>query len=136
MPDARYVVRVLRAGSSAATVVGFVVGDREVLTRAHVVNAALGREQRTHQAPGLDVRVQVDFPTLGGVQGAPSWSCRVAACVPPPDTGTHGGVQPRQRSGLQPVSVTGDDLVVTSSTRLAPSGPLFNGLPSDIYGIR
>ncbi|HWR49177.1 MAG TPA: hypothetical protein VN327_16445 [Pseudonocardiaceae bacterium] len=79
MPDARYVVRVLRAGSSAAAGVGLVVGDREILTCAHVVNVALGREQRTQEAPGPDVRVQVDFPTLGNTEGALSRNCRVAA---------------------------------------------------------
>ena len=87
MPEARYVVRVLRAGSSDVAGVGFVVGDREILTCAHVVNAALNREQRTQEAPGSNVRVQVDFPILGGRQEPPSRNCRVEAWVPPPETG-------------------------------------------------
>ena len=38
-----FVVRVLRAGSAVPAGVGLVVGDRHVLTCAHVVNTALGR---------------------------------------------------------------------------------------------
>lgn len=48
MPSAAqqgYVIRVLRAGSSAPAGVGFLVGNRQILTCAHVVNAALGRQQ-------------------------------------------------------------------------------------------
>jgi WD40 repeat protein len=86
-----YVVRVLRAGSSAPAGVGFLVGDRHILTCAHVINAALGREQRKQEAPGSDVRVQVDFPILGNVGEPPSRNCRVEAWVPPPPTGTVGG---------------------------------------------
>jgi Trypsin-like peptidase domain/WD domain, G-beta repeat len=86
-----YVVRVLRAGSSAPAGVGFLVGDRHILTCAHVVNAALDRGQRTREAPGSDVRVQVDFPILGSAEESPSRNCRVEAWVPPPPTGTTGG---------------------------------------------
>ena len=86
-----FVVRVLRAGSAVPAGVGFVVGDRHVLTCAHVVNTALGRAQRDQEAPGAQVRVQVDFPVLGDPEGAPLRSCRVAAWVPPPVSGVAGG---------------------------------------------
>jgi hypothetical protein len=86
-----FVVRVLRAGSVVAAGVGCVVGDRQVVTCAHVVNTALGRGQRDQEAPGEDVRVQVDFPALGGPEGAPLRSCRVDRWVPPPVLGVVGG---------------------------------------------
>jgi Trypsin-like peptidase domain len=86
-----FVVRVLRTGSTVAAGVGFVVGDRHVLTCAHVVNTALGRAQRDQEAPGKDVRVQVDFPALGDPDGAPLRSCRVERWSPPPVSGVAGG---------------------------------------------
>lgn len=39
-----FIVRVLRAGSLVPAGVGFVVGERHILTCAHVVNAVLGRD--------------------------------------------------------------------------------------------
>jgi Trypsin-like peptidase domain len=82
---------VLRAGSAVPAGVGFVVGDRQVLTCAHVVNTALDRPQRDQQAPGAQARVQVDFPLLGDPQEAPLRNCRVQVWVPPPVSGVVGG---------------------------------------------
>ncbi|MGH3826804.1 MAG: trypsin-like serine peptidase, partial [Pseudonocardiaceae bacterium] len=86
---AGFVVRVLRGGAPAG--VGIVVGERHILTCAHVVNTVLGREQRTQEPPGPQARVQVEFPILGDAQGAPLRNCRVAVWVPPPASGTAGG---------------------------------------------
>jgi hypothetical protein len=86
-----FVVRVLRAGLLVSAGVGFVVGERHILTCAHVVNAVLGRAKRAQEAPIPQVRVQVDFPVLGDAEGAPLRSCRVAVWVPPPVSGTAGG---------------------------------------------
>jgi hypothetical protein len=86
-----FVVRVLRVGSAVPAGVGLVVGDRHVLTCAHVVNMALGRAQRDQDAPGEQVRVQVEFPLLGDPEGAPLRSCRVQVWVPPPASGVAGG---------------------------------------------
>jgi hypothetical protein len=86
-----FVVRLLRAGLVVPAGVGFVVGDRYILTCAHVVNTALGRLQRDQEAPGAEVRVQVDFPLLGDPEGAPLRSCRVAVWAPPPASGVAGG---------------------------------------------
>lgn len=86
-----FVVRVLRAGSAVPAGVGFVVGDRQVLTCAHVVNTALGRTQRDQQAPGAQARVQVDFPLLRDPEEAPLRNCRVEVWVPPPVAGVTGG---------------------------------------------
>jgi signal transduction histidine kinase len=86
-----FTVRVLRGGSVAPAGVGFVVGSREVITCAHVVNVALGRPVREQAMPGAEARVQVDFPMLGDADGGPSRSCRVAVWVPPSATGIRGG---------------------------------------------
>ncbi len=86
-----FVVRVLRVGSQSPAGVGFVVGARHIVTCAHVVNVALGREVRAQEAPGPGVRVPVDFPVLGDAQGAPSRSCRIAVWVAPPVAGVMGG---------------------------------------------
>lgn len=70
---------------------GFVVGERHIITCAHVVNVALEREQRAQEKPEPNVRVQIDFPTLGGPGAPPPRSCQVAAWIPPPVSGATGG---------------------------------------------
>lgn len=62
-----------------------------IITCAHVVNAALGRDPRAQEPPGPQARVQVDFPMLDGPAGARSRSCAVQAWVPPPSRGLTGG---------------------------------------------
>ena len=86
-----FTVRVQRSGSAASAGVGFVVDDTHIITCAHVVNTALGRDQRAQDRPGPLVRVQVDFPMLGDAGGAPSRSCAVQAWAPPPSSGVSGG---------------------------------------------
>ena len=86
-----FTVRVQRSGSAAPAGVGFVVDDTHIVTCAHVVNTALGRDQRVQEKPSPLVRIQVDFPMLGGAAGAPSRSCTVQAWVPPPTSGITGG---------------------------------------------
>jgi hypothetical protein len=51
----------------------------------------LGRAQRDQEAPGSEVRVQVDFPLLGDPEGTPLRNCRVKVWVPPPASGVMGG---------------------------------------------
>ena len=86
-----FTIRVQRSGSAAPAGVGFVVDETHIVTCAHVVNTALGRDQRAQERPGPLVRVQVDFPMLGGAGGAPSRSCAVQAWAPPPLCGVSGG---------------------------------------------
>jgi hypothetical protein len=88
---AGFVVRILRSGRSDPVGIGFVVGKRHIVTCAHVVNAALGREQRAQEKPEHNIRVQVDFPRLGGEE-TPSKSCRVVEWKPPPIVGVEGVV--------------------------------------------
>ena len=85
-----FTVRVWRSGSTAPAGAGFVVGDRHIVTCAHVVNTALDREPRAQDQPGPEVRVQVDFPMLGDADGAPLRNCRVEAWAPPPSSGLSG----------------------------------------------
>ena len=93
MPSNRegFTVRVLRSGSAAPAGVGFVVDDHHIVTCAHVVNTALGRDQRDQVKPDPGVRVGVDFPMLEDAAGAPVRSCRVEAWLPPPEAGVSGG---------------------------------------------
>ncbi|WDN56037.1 serine protease (plasmid) [Streptomyces clavuligerus] len=93
-------------GSGAPVGVGFVVGDRHIVTCAHVVNAALGRDKRHLERPDDDVRVQVEFVLLGDADGAPLRVCRVEAWDPPAGSGGTG----RDVAGL--VVVGGDTLPV------------------------
>jgi hypothetical protein len=86
-----FTVRVLRSGSALSAGVGFVVGERHIVTCAHVVNTALAREQRSQEKPGPGERIQVEFPMLGDEDGAPLRSCRVMAWAPPPSSGLSGG---------------------------------------------
>ena len=86
-----FTVRVLKAGSDQTAGIGFLVTERHIVTCAHVVNAALGRGLREQSKPGGNVRVQVEFPKLGGADGVPSRICRVQAWVPPPPSGASEG---------------------------------------------
>ena len=86
-----FTVRLLQKGSSASAGIGFVVGDRYIVTCAHVVNTALGREQRSQDKPGVRHGFEVEFPMLGGTDYAPLRICKVEAWVPPSDTSLSGG---------------------------------------------
>jgi WD40 repeat protein len=91
VPREAFTVRVLRDGSVRSAGVGFVVGDRHIVTCAHVVNTALGREQKSQDKPGAADQIRVEFPMLGDADGAPSRACRVRAWAPPPVSGLSGG---------------------------------------------
>lgn len=86
-----FTIRVLRAGSPACAGMGFVVGDRHVVTCAHVVNSALGLPQRQQNRPGPDMRVQIEFPMLGDGNSGPVRNCQVAAWLAPAPDGVSGG---------------------------------------------
>jgi WD40 repeat protein/V8-like Glu-specific endopeptidase len=66
---------------------GVLIGPHQVITCAHVVNTALGREQREQARPGSEP-VQVEFPLL---PDTPVRSARVAAWAPPSPDGSGGG---------------------------------------------
>jgi hypothetical protein len=82
------VVRVRGWATGRPTVgLGLLVGREQVVTCAHVVNAALGRGQREQAKPGDDVDVQLEFPLLAGLED-PVRKGRVVAWEPPPRSGT------------------------------------------------
>jgi hypothetical protein len=64
------------------------VGSRQVVTCAHVVNTALGRSQREQARPERSVTVEVEFPLL---PGSPVRRARVEAWVPPPPSTAAAG---------------------------------------------
>ena len=86
-----FTVRVLKMGSDLTAGIGFLVTERHIVTCAHVVNVALGRDPREQSKPDDNVRVQIEFPKLGGADGAPSRICEVLEWVPPPLSGTSAG---------------------------------------------
>lgn len=86
-----FTVRIQRSDSAATAGGGFVVDDMHIITFAHVVNLALGRDPRAQETPDPQARVQVDFPMAGGPASARARSCAVQAWVPPPSLGLSGG---------------------------------------------
>jgi signal transduction histidine kinase/ActR/RegA family two-component response regulator len=101
-----FIVKIRSAVSGAPIGLGFVVGDRHIVTCAHVVNAALGRDKHHLDRPNDDARVQVEFVLLGDTDGAPLRICRVEAWDPPSGPSGSG----RDVAGL--VVVGGDTLPV------------------------
>ncbi|MEO3807039.1 trypsin-like peptidase domain-containing protein [Nonomuraea sp. B1E8] len=86
-----FIVRILTFGTHRAVGTGFLVTDDQLLTCAHVVNQALGRDQREQAQPDAELRLPVDFPLLGDAEGTPLRTCRLELWVPPPLSGTAGG---------------------------------------------
>jgi hypothetical protein len=82
---------VLRSDARTPAGVGVVVGDRHVVTCAHVVNAALGRVKREQARPGADTRVDIDFPLLQDADDRLPRRCRLVAWAWPRLTGVVGG---------------------------------------------
>src|SRR5918997_3418916 len=85
-PD--FLVRFPDPSDSAQTVgVGFVVDSQRVLTCAHVVNAALGRDHLSQHQPGERDVVTLRLPIReDGLRGV-----RVGRWLPPPTHGVAGG---------------------------------------------
>ena len=82
-PDFGLAVRVLDANGTTVGV-GVLVGSREILTCAHVVNSALGRDRRAQDHPAGEITVEF---TVGD---GPPLRARVQRWLPPPRTGAAG----------------------------------------------
>ena len=82
-PDSGLAVRILDSSGRTAGV-GALVGPREILTCAHVVNVALGRDRAAQDQPADEVTVQ---PAVGD---GPLLRARVQCWWPPPRTGAIG----------------------------------------------
>jgi WD40 repeat protein len=77
-----FIVRIFGADGNVAGL-GVLVGERHVVTCAHVVNAVLGREQRAQPQPEPEARVLVDFPLLDDSRPV---GATVVAWLPPSDS--------------------------------------------------
>ena len=92
-----FTVRVLRADLSGAAGVGFVVSDGRIVTCAHVVNVALGRDKSEQTEPESDSVIMVDFPLTDDANSATRRKCKLAAWRPPPPA----GAPPQDLAGLE-----------------------------------
>ncbi|MGH3839558.1 MAG: trypsin-like peptidase domain-containing protein, partial [Pseudonocardiaceae bacterium] len=82
-PGSGLAVRVLDAAGGTAGV-GVLVGPQEILTCAHVVNIALGRDPAAQDQPTGEVTVEF------AVSDGPTLRARVQRWLPPPRTGAIG----------------------------------------------
>ena len=89
--------------------VGFLVAERHVLTCAHVVNLALGRDRHTQNRPTEQDLVYLEFPLADNA----ICRARVERWVPPPASGIRGGdiaglviVGGKLPSGVAPAQLT------------------------------
>ncbi|MFJ6938800.1 ATP-binding protein [Streptomyces sp. NPDC101132] len=124
-----FIVKVRHGATGAAVGVGFVVGEKHIVTCAHVVNVALDRPKAHPSRPAEEARVQVEFVLLGDAEGAPLRNCRVAAWDPPP--GEHG--PGRDVAGL--VLVGGDTLPVGAGpARLVDARGGLDGAGVAVFG--
>jgi hypothetical protein len=114
----QFTVRVLRWNLPGAAGIGVVAGDGRIVTCAHVVNEALGRDAAEQTEPSSDAVIMIDFPLLGNAASALSYKCKLAAWRPPPRGDTPGqdiaglelveGVLPREAAParmMDPTSV-------------------------------
>ena len=57
------IVRILQADKRVVGA-GFLMSDKHILTCAHVINAALGKQLHTQDKPNQEVKVCLDFPLV------------------------------------------------------------------------
>lgn len=84
----RFIVQILREDDRKPVGLGTVVASKNVLTCAHVINAALRRELVSRGQPSPGVHVWVDFPLR--TDGPGPRQCRVVSWSPPPSAGMPG----------------------------------------------
>jgi WD40 repeat protein len=128
-----FTVRVLSNRSPDSVGVGFVVGDRHIVTCAHVVNTALGLAKQRQEKPGSPHRVRVEFLLLADSNLSPIRNCRVVEWLPPPPE----GVRPHEggSGGDIAVLLTGEDLPGGAEpARLADPGSYRNS-HVQVYGF-
>jgi hypothetical protein len=91
------------AGRRAITGMGVLVGPRQVVTCAQVVNLSLGRDQREQARPDPSAVVQVEFPLLPGAPVRTAW---VQEWVPPQANDGDGDVAGLVLSEDAPIGAT------------------------------
>jgi hypothetical protein len=116
------VVRLVVWASGRPTAgLGVLVGTRQVVTCAHVVNTSLGLHRREQARPDPSLRVQVEFPLL---PNAPIRTGRVQAWVPPPQRGAGEGdvaglvLSEDAPTGATPAQFTAEAVVPGSRLRM------------------
>lgn len=120
MPDGSLPTSLVRVLDGAGRPVGGgVVVDGRVLTCAHVVNLALGLDERSAEPP--DREVPVDFPALDH----PPVTARIASWTPPPP---REGVPGGDLAALEPALPAG-----VTPARLIRTTPN-PGSPVDVFG--
>lgn len=85
-----FIVRIHRTASRVPAGMGVVVGDRHIVTCAHVVNTALRRNPRDSARPGPDATIKIDFPLRDGTAAVPL-NCRIETWSAPPAAGISTG---------------------------------------------
>ena len=119
-PDSGLAVRVRDAAGRTAGV-GVLVGPREILTCAHVVNTALGRDRRAQDRPADEVVVE----PAGG--DGPSLRARVQCWLPPPRTGAAG-------DDIAGLALTGTGLPAGVVPARLAANPPARGRVVDVFG--
>src|SRR5688572_30115781 len=124
MPDGSLPTSVVRLLDARGGTVGAgVVLGGHVVTCAHVVNLALGRDERSPEQPSGTITV--DFPALDGTQDGTTVTARVHTWAsPPPEEGRPG----------DDVAVLELDLPAEVTPARLISTPLRNGSPVDVLG--
>ena len=117
-------VRTRTTGQPTAGV-GMLVGPRQVVTCAHVVNFALGRDRHAQGRPGPAEPVLLEFPL---VTGGPVRTASVVSWVPPPAAGV--GLGGGDVAGLE---LTEDAPATARPARFA-AGPGRPGALTRVFG--
>ncbi|MGH4018226.1 MAG: trypsin-like peptidase domain-containing protein [Pseudonocardiaceae bacterium] len=119
-PDSGLAVRV-RDAAGRTVGVGVLVGPQEILTCAHVVNAALGRDRRAQDRPAGEVTVEP------AAADGPPLRARVGCWLPPPRTGAAG-------DDIAGLVLTGTGLPAGASPARLASNPPARGRVVDVFG--
>jgi len=119
-PDSGLAVRV-RDAAGRTVGVGLLVGPREILTCAHVVNAALGRDRRAQDRPADEVTVEP------AVADGPPLRARVRCWLPPPRTGAAG-------DDIAGLVLTGTGLPAGAGPARLAANPPARGRVVDVFG--
>jgi len=119
-PDSGLAVRMVDAAGNTVGV-GVLVGPREILTCAHVVNAALGRDRTAQDKPAGEVTVEF------AVGDDPPLPARVQRWLPPPRTGAIG-------DDIAGLVLTSTKLPTGATPARLASNPPARGRVVDVFG--
>ena len=118
--DSGLAVRV-RDAAGRTVGVGVLVGPQEIVTCAHVVNAALGRDRRAQDRPAGEVTVEP------AVADGPPLRARVRRWLPPPRAGAAG-------DDIAGLVLAGTGLPVGATPARLAANPPARGQKVDVFG--